>query len=105
MVRAREARSVHSRTYLCGAGATDLQDSIVLNIAEGAGEFAPAEKMRFYRMARRSAAECAALLDLAMDRELTHSALANEARETLGSVVRLLVTLIRAMLRRVEGGR
>ena len=29
--------------------------SIPLNIAEGAGEFAPADKARFYRMARRSA--------------------------------------------------
>ena len=29
--------------------------SIALNIAEGAGEFAPREKARFYRIARRSA--------------------------------------------------
>ena len=29
--------------------------SVVLNIAEGAGEHAPAEKARFYRMAKRSA--------------------------------------------------
>jgi four helix bundle protein len=33
-----------------------------LNIAEGAGEFSPSEKARFYRMARRSATECAAIL-------------------------------------------
>ncbi len=39
--------------------------SILLNIAEGAGEFAPLEKIRFYRMARRSATECAAILQLA----------------------------------------
>ena len=38
--------------------------SIVLNIAEGAGEFAQNEKMRFYRMARRSATECAGILDV-----------------------------------------
>src|SRR5262245_54529317 len=37
--------------------------SIGLNLAEGAGEFAPADKARFYRMARRSATECAAILD------------------------------------------
>ena len=37
--------------------------SIVLNIAEGAGEFASADKARFYRMARRSGTECAAILD------------------------------------------
>jgi len=38
--------------------------SVPLNIAEGAGEFRPAEKARFYRIALRSATECAAVLDL-----------------------------------------
>src|SRR4030095_6715972 len=38
--------------------------SVTLNIAEGAGEFAPADKARFYRMARRSATECSAVLDV-----------------------------------------
>ena len=38
--------------------------SIPLNIAEGAGEFAPADKARFYRIARRSATETAAVLDV-----------------------------------------
>ena len=37
--------------------------SILLNLAEGAGEFAAADKARFYRMARRSATECASILD------------------------------------------
>lgn len=32
--------------------------SITLNIAEGGGEFSKNEKIRFYRMARRSATEC-----------------------------------------------
>ncbi len=38
--------------------------SILLNIAEGSGEFSPPDKQRFYRMARRSAVDCAAALDL-----------------------------------------
>jgi len=38
--------------------------SVVLNIAEGAGEFSKNEKIRFYRIARRSATECAAILDV-----------------------------------------
>ncbi|HEX7052043.1 MAG TPA: four helix bundle protein [Longimicrobiales bacterium] len=38
--------------------------SITLNIAEGAGEFSAKEKARFYRIALRSATECAAVLDL-----------------------------------------
>ena len=37
--------------------------SIAFNIAEGAGEYRPKEKARFYRMARRSATECASILD------------------------------------------
>jgi len=36
--------------------------SIPLNVAEGAGEFASGDKARFYRMARRSGTECAAIL-------------------------------------------
>ena len=36
--------------------------SVPLNIAEGAGEFSPKDKNRFYRMALRSATECAAIL-------------------------------------------
>ena len=38
--------------------------SISLNIAEGAGEYAINEKVRFYRMAKRSATECASILDI-----------------------------------------
>jgi four helix bundle protein len=36
--------------------------SISLNIAEGSLEFSKLEKSRFYRMARRSATECAGIL-------------------------------------------
>src|SRR5687768_10575821 len=42
--------------------------SISLNTAEGAGEFVPKEKARFYRMARRSATEAAAVQDTLVDR-------------------------------------
>jgi four helix bundle protein len=56
------------------AGRADLADqlrraslSLPLNIAEGAGEFAPREKARFYRIAKRSATECGALLDHFVD--------------------------------------
>ena len=38
--------------------------SVPLNVAEGAGEFGRKDKARFYRMALRSATECAALLDV-----------------------------------------
>ena len=38
--------------------------SVVLNIAEGAGEYSSCEKIRFYRMARRSGTECVGILDI-----------------------------------------
>ena len=44
--------------------------SILLNIAEGAGEFAPKEKARIYRIARRSAWETVAALDIAIEEGL-----------------------------------
>ena len=43
---------------------------MALNIAEGAGEFSPADKARLYRIARRSATECAAILDICERLEL-----------------------------------
>ena len=39
--------------------------SVALNIAEGAGEYAPKDKAKFYRFAKRSAAECAAVIEIA----------------------------------------
>jgi len=38
--------------------------SIALNIAEGSGRLAPADKARFYVIARGSTTECVAILDL-----------------------------------------
>ena len=52
----------HGRAYL----PDQLQraaTSVPLNVAEGAGEHSKRDKARFYRMARRSATECAAILD------------------------------------------
>ena len=42
-------------------------NSVTASIAEGVGEYAPKDKARFYRIARRSAVECASHL-LVMDR-------------------------------------
>lgn len=69
--------------------------SIPLNIAEGAGEFASREKARFYRMARRSATECAAILDVAARLELTPQAQIESAKEQLRVIVAMLTVLAR----------
>jgi four helix bundle protein len=75
--------------------------SIALNVAEGAGEFAPADKARFYRMARRSGTECVAILDacrilrLAVDEPLVRG------RELLHRIVSMLTAMV---LRLSEAG-
>lgn len=69
--------------------------SVVLNIAEGAGEFAPAEKARFYRMARRSAIECAAVLDIARRLRVGGHDLIEAGRASLLRIVSMLVGLVR----------
>ena len=71
--------------------------SITLNIAEGAGVFSRAEKARFYRMSRRSATECAAVVDICKQLELGKSELRAECRQTLLSIVSMLVKLIKSM--------
>ena len=71
--------------------------SIVLNIAEGAGEFSKAEKARFYRIARRSGTECAAVLDVVVRLELATRAHCEPARELLLRIVSMLTNMVRAL--------
>ena len=67
--------------------------SIALNIAEGAGEFASAEKARFYRIARRSATESAAILDVCRKLNLDEASLHAAGRERLLRIVAMLMRL------------
>ena len=69
--------------------------SIPLNVAEGAGEFSPAEKARFYRIARRSATECAAILDVCRKLGLADEECHGVGRELLVRVVSMLVRMSR----------
>ena len=84
-----------------GRGLGDLADqlrrastSIALNIAEGAGEYAPKDKAKFYRFAKRSAAECAAIIEIAgkLDPALT----AEEERKQLERLTAMLIRLTRS---------
>ena len=69
--------------------------SVPFNIAEGAGEFSRAEKSRFYRMARRSAAEVAAILDAIEIAGLSPaSAQIAQARQTAERIAAMLTGLI-----------
>lgn len=70
--------------------------SVVLNIAEGAGEYSSKEKARFYRVAKRSAHECAALVEVYRRLSLVDGDLGLEARSGLFRIVSMLVRLVRS---------
>jgi four helix bundle protein len=71
--------------------------SIVLNIAEGAGEFSKRDKARFYRMALRSATECAAVFDVSKKLNLASEPAVRSGKDTLLRIVSMLVRLVRGM--------
>jgi four helix bundle protein len=76
--------------------------SIVLNIAEGSGRFAPAEKAHFYRIARGSAMECLAALSLLQARGLVSPEAYRRSRSLLARILAMLTRLVTSMLARVR---
>ncbi|MCB9881471.1 MAG: four helix bundle protein [Planctomycetes bacterium] len=71
--------------------------SICLNIAEGAGEYSPKEKARFYRMARRSTTETVAVIDILHALSWVDDDQRTDARAKLDRVCAMLTTLARRM--------
>jgi four helix bundle protein len=71
--------------------------SITLNIAEGAGEFSKREKVRFYRMGKRSATECAGALDIFLVLKLLDEKRAQDGKAILVRIVSMLVRLIHTL--------
>ena len=67
--------------------------SISANIAEGAGEFSSDAKASFYRIACRSATECAAILDACTRIGIAHDELAADGRALLLRIVSMLTKL------------
>ena len=67
--------------------------SISLNIAEGSGEFSTNEKSRFYRMAKRSATETAAILEIAKRSNIIHEEYYRLARDLLIRIVMMLTKM------------
>ena len=90
-----EAGNAHIRDQLRRAA-----ESVVNNTAEGAGEFNPKEKARFYRMALRSGTESAAVLHTCLRREISHVDKTHRARALLKPVVKMLTCLIKSVMRR-----
>ncbi len=75
--------------------------SILLNIAEGAGEYSPKDKARFYRIARRSAAEADGALAAFERLGIGHTEDLEEARRSLQTIGAMLTGLIRKTLSRI----
>ena len=71
--------------------------SIAFNIAEGAGEFTRQDKARFYRMARRSGTECAAILDVSKRLGLIEPKLFEQAYGLLFRIVSMLTRMVRSL--------
>lgn len=67
--------------------------SVPLNIAEGTGEYAVNEKIRFYRMARRSATECAGIFDVCVGLKLVDEKKYKQGRELLIRIVAMLTKM------------
>jgi four helix bundle protein len=70
--------------------------SIVLNLAEGNGKFTSPDRCRFFDIARGSALECAAALDVLASKGLCELAVVARGKERLRRVVSMLVGLIKA---------
>lgn len=67
--------------------------SVSLNIAEGAGEYSASEKGRFYRMAKRSATECAGIFEICHRLQIIEEIRYLKARELLIRIVSMLTKM------------
>lgn len=75
--------------------------SIPLNIAEGAGKYSGKDKCRFYDIARGSALESAACLDVLAIRKKISMNSAEEGKNLLNEIVAMLIGLIKSSSDRV----
>ena len=76
--------------------------SIPLNIAEGNGKFSAKDRARFFEIARGSAVECAAFLDVLVVRRLTKEEPVAAQKERLVRIVEMLVGLLRRFSDRAD---
>jgi four helix bundle protein len=67
--------------------------SVLLNIAEGNGKFSKRDRARFFDIARGSALEAAASLDVLVSRKLITNAQISSAKEQLVQIVNMLGTI------------
>src|SRR5207253_6053608 len=76
--------------------------SIPLNIGEGNGKFSGKDRARFLEMARGSALECAACLDVLVARKLATEAQVGSAKSELTAIVRMMIGLLKRFSERAD---
>jgi four helix bundle protein len=76
--------------------------SIPLNIAEGNGTFSAKDRARFFEMARGSALESAACLDVLLVRKLAKGEQVVLAKERQARIVQMLIGLLRRFSERAD---
>jgi four helix bundle protein len=76
--------------------------SIPLNIAEGNGKFSGKDRARFLEIARGSALECAACLDVLVARKLVTPEQIENAKENLARIVQMLMGMLRLFSDRAD---
>lgn len=67
-----------------------------MNIAEGNGKFTAKDRCRFFDIARGSALECAAVLDVLVRRKKVEEEVAEVGKTMLVEIVSMLVGLIKS---------
>ena len=75
--------------------------SIPLNIAEGTGKYTSKDKCRYYDIARGSALECAACLDVLIRKEMVTKENCEKGKSILLEIVSMLTGLIRSSSDRI----
>jgi four helix bundle protein len=75
--------------------------SMILNIAEGTGKFTPKDKCKFYDIARGSAVECAASLDILIRKNKISIEEYDRYKNMLLEIVKMLIGLIKSVSDRV----
>src|SRR5215471_936997 len=76
--------------------------SLLLNIAEGNGKFSTVDRARFLEIARGSALECAACLDVLEVRKLVAAERIVPAKERLVRIVNMLMGMLKRFSRRAK---
>ena len=71
--------------------------SIPLNIAEGNGKYRHTDRCKFLDIARGSALECAACLDVLVARKILNEADILEGKQDLSVIVSMIVGLIKSL--------